>query len=574
MFTQSINSLRNKNIYLILFIAAVTMPAITIDYYDLTALMGEHMSMDELVELIPKLGADIEPPDRNEINVEFYPNRPDLYSVEGVARALRAFIGKAPGLREYEVAESDVLLKVDESTQPYRPIIVSGLIKNIRFTDPFIKSLMEVQEKLDLTLGRKRKKVAIGVHDFDKVVPPFVYKCVDPESVEFIPLGFQEYMDMREILRKHPKGIDYGWIVENDDKFPIILDSNQDVVSFPPIINGILTTVTEDTHTIFLDITGHDLPSCTVTLNILSTMLAERGGKLHSVIVEQPDGTQVRMPDLTPYERKLSCSYTNKFLNAKFTAEELAALLMKMGHGAEPADNGESVTVRTPPYRWDIIHEVDLVEDAAIAFGFENFEPELPKALTFGEPRARQEHAQKLRNLMIGLEFTEIMTLSLSSEHEQFEMMGLEPTDHVIIKNPASEEHTTIRKSILPSLLGILRTNKHRDLPQRLFEIGDVIEGAEGAVMANRMKLGAVAIYTKANFTDMKSVVEAVLRGLGGEFSLAQKEHPSFIEGRCAMILDDSGRELGYFGEFHPKTITAFDLSYPVIGFEIDVEQL
>jgi phenylalanyl-tRNA synthetase beta chain len=448
-------------------------------------------------------------------------------------------------------------------------------VRNIKFTDPFIKSLMEVQEKLDLTLGRKRKKVSIGVHDIDRVVPPFTYKCVDPESIEFVPLAFDEAMDMRTILRKHPKGIDYGWILDGFDKYPIITDANQDVVSFPPIINGILTTVTEKTQNIFLDITGLDRPSCMVVLNILATMLAERGGQIHTVRVEYPDGTVQAQPDLAPQERTLSCSYTNKFLNSSFSAETLAAMLEKMGHGAVPAEDGESITVRTPAYRWDVIHEVDLVEDAAIAFGYENFETELPGALTFGEPRQRQEYAQKMRTLMVGLEFTEIMSLSLSSPQEQFEMMGLEPTDHVEIKNPASEEHTTLRKSLLPSLLNILRTNKHRDLPQRVFEVGEVVSGTEeGGSLDNRLYLGAVAISAKANFTDIKSIVEAVLRGIGGQFELESKEHNSFIEGRCAKIVDSKGTELGVFGELHPRTITAFDLGYPVVGFEMDIESL
>jgi len=550
------------------------MPVITIDHHDLNDLMGENYTQMDLLKLIPQLGADVELAESGEIMAEFYPNRPDLYCVEGVARALRAYLGKEPGLKHYDVGESNIVLKVDESTQPYRPIIVSGLVRNVKFTDPFIRSLMEVQEKLDTTLGRRRKKVAIGVHDFDRVVPPFTYKCVDPESVEFVPLGFDEYMDMREILRKHPKGIDFGWIVEKDDRWPIILDSNQDVISFPPIINGILTTVTEKTETIFLDITGTDRTSCTVILNILATMLAERGGSIQTVKVEYPDGKIWTMPDLTPEERMLSCDYTNKFLHSSFSADELSALLQKMGCGAEPADGGKSVKVQVPAYRWDILHEIDLVEDVAVGFGFENFIPELPRALTFGTPKRRQEISSKLRMLMIGLEFTEVMTLSLSSVREQFEQMGLPETDHLVIKNPETEEHTILRRSLLPSLLNILRTNKHRDLPQKVFEIADVITGSGIDTMKNRLSLAGAAVYAKANFTDMKSIMEAVLRGLGGDYRLESKEHGSFIPGRCAAVVNGEGTELGHFGEFSPKTITAFDLGYPVIGFELDIESL
>ncbi len=517
------------------------------------------------------IGADVDRIDGDEINIEFFPDRPDLYSVEGVARAMRAFLGHKPGLQEYAVGHSDVKLIVDRSVSDVRPWIVSGLVRNVVFTDPFVKSIMDVQEKLHLTLGRKRKKVSIGIHDFDNVKPPFTYKAVDPESVQFIPLGMNDYLDMEEILRKHDKGIEYAWILEGADRYPIITDVNHEVVSFPPIINGIATTVTENTSNIFLDITGLDLNGCITALNIIAALLAERGGDIETVSVEYPDKTIIT-PDLKPTVKKLSIDYTNKMLASNFTCDEIIGYLAKMGYGA--ASGGDKdIDVNIPAYRSDILHPIDLVEDVAIGVGYENFTPELPKSLTFGKVRKLEWFCEQLRTFMIGLSFNEIMTLSLSNLEEQFELFGLDKDliPHVTIKNPRTEEFSILRVSLLPSLLTTLRNNKHRDLPQQIFELGDVVPGD---TLKNQRVLAGAITHAKTNFTEIKSIVENILQKIAGnrKIILRSKSHPGFIDGRCVSIIahdHDPEVEIGYFGELHPKTITAFDLGYPVTVFEL-----
>jgi phenylalanyl-tRNA synthetase beta chain len=537
-------------------------------------LLGADISKEAFIETIPLIGADIERVEDNQLDIEFNPDRPDLYSVEGVARAMRAFLGHKPGLQEYKVGTSDITLKVDPSVADVRPWIVSGLVKNIVFTDPFVKSIMDVQEKLHLTLGRKRKKVSIGIHDLDSVKPPFTYKAVDPESIQFIPLGMNEYLDMEEILRKHEKGIEYKWILEGLDRYPIITDINNEVLSFPPIINGIATTVTENTSNIFLDITGLDFNGCKTALYIISTLLAERGGKLETVKVEYPDNTYI-MPDLSPTTKKLDLEYTNKILSTNFSAEEVIKLLGKMGYSAGRSKGGakSELDVMVPSYRADILHPIDLVEDVAIGFGYENFAPELPQALTFGRSRKIEGFTDKLRSIMVGLAFNEIMTLSLSNVDEQFTKFGLdsESSDYIEIMNPRTEDFTMLRVSLVPSLLTTLRNNKHRDLPQKIFEIGDIVLGETAK---NRRTLAGAVIHGKANFTEIKSVVENILQTISGDekIFLRAKTHPGFIDGRCVSVMREKPEhELGYFGELHPKTINIFDLGYPVTVFELDI---
>jgi phenylalanyl-tRNA synthetase beta chain len=555
------------------------MPVISMDFEDFKDLLGAELSKEEFIDIIPQIGADVERIEGNEIYIEFFPDRPDLYSVEGVARALRAYLGHKPGIQEYPVKKSDVKLIVDPSIKDVRPWIVSALVRNVVFTDPFVKSIMDVQEKLHLTLGRKRKKVSIGIHDFDNVKPPFTYSAVDPESIQFIPLGMNDYLDLEEILRKHEKGIDYAWILDGFDRYPIITDVNHEVLSFPPIINGIATTVTENTSNIFLDITGLDLNGCLSALHIIASLLAERGGDIYSVTVEYPDQTMVT-PNLEPTEQKLSLDYTNKFLASQFTADQIIELLGKMGFSSKitPNSSGTELDVQIPAYRSDILHPIDLVEDVAIGFGYENFATELPKHLTYGKPRRLESISTRLRLLMVGLSFNEVMTLSLSNPEEQFNKLGLEPESEnfVNIKNPRSEDFTLLQISLLPSLLTTLRHNKHRDLPQRIFEIADVVPGS---TMTNQRHLAGAVIHAKANFTEVKSIVENLLQTVATnkKLILRSKAHPAFIEGRCVSIVSEAAEhehELGFFGELHPQTITAFDLGYPVTAFEFDIEKL
>ena len=535
------------------------MPNITLDYYDLIDLLGKEIPKEELIERIPMMGASVEGVEEDELEIEFFPNRPDLYCVEGVARALRGFFGIETGLQVYNVEESDIVMNVDKSVEDVRPYVVAGIVKDVVMTDYLVRSLMDMQEKLHATLGRKRAKVSIGVHDFDKVVPPYTYKAVEPKSVKFVPLASTQMMDLDEILQKHEKGIDYAFILEGLDRYPLIVDKNDDVLSFPPIINGVLTTVTEWTRNIFLDVTGTDLAGCKTALNIVATALAERGGKLESVEVRYPDETLVT-PDLEPTVKKLKVEYANDWIGVSENAEQIAEHLERMRYGTMV--KGDELEVHIPAYRNDVLHPVDLTEDMAIAYGYENIQDQFPTALTFGSRLPLNDFCGELSDLMVGLGYQEVSTLTLSSIQEQ---VGIEEADITKVRNPITVDHTCVRATLIPSLLYVLRANKHHELPQRLYEVGDVVVKGK-----NETKLSGVSCHAKASFTEMKSVVESLLRVVGVESSIKAKRDARFLSGRCASaILGD--REIAVFGELDPEIITYYELVHPSSAFELDV---
>jgi len=543
------------------------MPVVTFDYKDFVDLLGYNIPVEKLIEKLPMIGADFDKVEEDKISIEFFPDRPDLASVEGIARASRTFFGFETGLKKYRVEKSDVVLNVDSSVKKVRPFVTTALVKNINMTDELIVSLMDLQEKLHFGLGRNRKKVAIGVHNFEPVQPPFTYKAVDPDSVRFVPLAKVESMTLSEILTRHEKGIDYAHLLEGFDKYPLIVDSNNNVLSFPPIINGSLTEVTPFTTDLFIDVTGNDRKAINHALNIVTTALAERGGQIFSTTVYY-DRKPFVSPDLTPVKRVLSVDYVNRILGTKMDEKEIIGCLGRMGHDAVKGGKGE-ISVEIPAWRADILHSIDLVEDVAVGYGFDKFKTDFPKALTFGEVLPKQALYDSLRNMMIGLGFNEVTTFTISNERDEFEKIGLDVDDKVEIENPIGEEYSCLRIGLLPSLLKILAENRHHPLPQQIFELGIVVDKN----FKNRHNLAAVKIDAKANFTECKSLLDAIMRNVGKKYSIMDKSHPAFVKGRCASIVCND-KEIGFFGELHPRTITGFDLEHPVIAFEIQADSL
>ncbi len=541
---------------------------INFKYSDLCNLLGEQIPQETLVQRIPMIGADMHDtePGCEDMGVEFFPDRPDLYSVEGLARALRAFLDIEPGMRKYDVGSSGIEVTVDPSVKALRPWFLCGVVKDVEIDDEFLRSLMELQEKLHITIGRKRSKLAIGIHDLDKVEPPFVYKLVDPHSVRFVPLAMDEEMDLAEILEKNEKGRAYAHLLDGFDRYPIILDRNGSVLSFPPIINGVLTTVTTGRHNLFIDVTGNDRKAVKGALDIVATALAERGGRIETVIMHD-GGDTFESPDLTPSRREFSAAACDKFLGTQLGPSGMVECLRRMGMDAEA--DGDTVKVTIPSVRLDIMHDVDLYEDVATGYGFERFGfKEHPVVQTNGAFSPLTTFSENIRDVMIGLGFNEVNTLTLSNQHEEFEISGLPEVDVVRLLNPITEDHTCLRPYLMPSLVRILRHNKHRDLPQRIFEVGNVVRDFH-----TQPRLCAMVTASRTSFTEIKSLTESVLREMQLDYTLEPCDLPTFVPGRGAKVVMD-GKEVGIFGEMAPSVVVGYEITHPIIFMELDLEPI
>lgn len=557
------------------------MPVIKFEIAELERLLRKPVPRAELAKTIPMIGADVEDSSGETWAVEFFPDRPDLFMVEGIARALRAWFGVEGGLRHYHAKPSGTHVRVDPSVAKVRPHIVAGFVRGVDVTEARLKALIDLQEDLHWGLGARRRRVAIGIHDASVLAPPFTYTTWGLDERSFTPLYETREMTPREILTKHEKGAAYAHLLAAHERVPVILDAKGGVVSLPPIINAARTVVTTRTRDVFLDVTGTDKWAVERTLNMLATALAESGGALETVEVEGH-----AYPDLKPEHRALSVEETNRLLGTRFTPEEVAASLQRMGFGAV-VQHGE-IKVAVPAYRADILHAWDLIEDVAIGHGIFRMEPAPLVSRTVGRALPENRTAEHARQSLIGLGFLETLNLTLSNERDQFVRLQRPLIPVVRVKNPVTEDTTILRPALLPGLLTILKKNAHRDLPQRLFEVGMVtrLDGErvhnERSVAAaarpgatevqdasvhivNERHVAGVVIAGRSNFSVVKGIVLALARdlGWGGPEAVAKGEDPAFVAGRCARFGDR-----GVFGELHPAALDAFGLSHPVVAFE------
>jgi len=520
-------------------------------------LVGTRLSMEEVEAKVSMMGAAPEGIQGTVQRFDIFPNRPDLLSVEGVARAFRGFIGLEDGLPWYGVRPSGIAFDVDASVRDVRPVAAGAVVRDVELSESQLRSLIDLQEKLHLTLGRRRRKVAVGIHDADSVRPPFAYKAVSPSSVSFVPLGMAESMDLAAILERHEKGVEYGPILAGKDRYPIITDREGRVLSFPPIINGVVTQLSPETQNLFVDVTGTDEEAVGTALNVVCTALAEHGAAIESVELRTPDGTR-QTPDLEPQEHVLEVRAANELTGLSLTAGEVALMLRRMRHDARP--EGDAVRVRTPRYRADILHPVDLIEDVAIAYGYDQIPSSLPRCQTHGVPAAAADFAHGLRTLLVGHGYHEVISLTVAPPREPFESPS-----RLVIRNPVTPENSCLRSSLLPSLLALLGLNRHRDLPQRVFEIGDAVRGTR-----NVRLLAGATVHAHAGFTEMKSLTQGLFRDVGATIQIEPTEDPNFIDGRCAGVRI-AETSVGLFGEIHPRVVTGYGLGHHVAAFEFEV---
>ncbi|MBC7090178.1 MAG: phenylalanine--tRNA ligase subunit beta, partial [Methanobacteriaceae archaeon] len=450
----------------------------------------------------------------------------DQLSVEGVARSLKGFLGLEKGLPSYNVENSGMKVYVDMSVTKIRPHIGMGIIKNVNFNDKKLKQVMEFQEDLHWVIGRDRKKVAIGIHNLDVVEAPFTYKAVKPDGVKFIPLDCDHEMTPAQILREHPKGVEYAHLLEQFDRYPLIVDKDENVLSMPPIINGELTKLTEDTRNILIDVTGTDERAVMQTLNIICTSFAESNGKIANLKIIRPEKEFIT-PNLTPKTKNLKVSNVTKIIGIKLGPKTIIDLLEKARMDAEIISEDE-IKVKIPAYRVDILHEVDIIENVAIQYCFNNIKPEIPAIPTIGEEDPWHAIDKPIREIMIGLGFQEIMSLMLTNEENHYRKMRLENDERVQVAQPISTDRTMIRKSLLNGLLEFLEANRHEDLPQRIFEIGDVVYIDKSQETNTRLvkKLAGAIIHSNANFTEIKSTVASIIKNLGYKFQIEPLYHP------------------------------------------------
>ena len=557
------------------------MPTIDVDYAEFERMLGIELNKDleKINDVLAFAKGEVKLFDEKTgmMSVEIKDtNRPDTWNIEGLVRTLRGFLGLDKGLRQYTAGKSLAEVYVDKRLEDIRPYIGCSIIKSVELTDALIQAMMQLQDKLDHTYGRNRRRTSIGLYDFDLIAPPLSYAVAKPTDASFVPLGLEKKMNLKEILKEHPKGLEYGSIVSRHPVYPILLDSKNKVLSFPPIINSNdLGKVTEQTRNILVEVTGTVHETVLNTLKIVTLSLIDRGGKAYSATVHYPQGNSTEVtPSFETKHMDLNVEYANKILDLHLAPRQIAELLAKAGFGVQKLEKNR-VTIQIPCYRIDIMHQVDLVEDVAIAYGYNNIKPFWRKLPTTGGSRPEQVFLGIAGELMVGLGYQEVLTYNMTNPQNLFAKMNAKKQKIVEFANPKVQTLTCIRNWLLPSLMEFLSCNLHIEYPQRIFELGPVTVLDEKVETRTRDEdtLAVAVSHASASFTEMKSTLDALFMNLGLQWQIKETKHPSFVEGRVGTAIIDK-TEVGTLGEIHPKVLENWTLENPVAAFELNMNKI
>lgn len=514
-------------------------------------------------------------------------NRPDLWSTGGITRQLRLHAGAKRSdyskFLSYPGKIKDCgnrVAYVDEAVKAVRPYMVSFVISGKAIDDPMLKDIIQTQEKLCWNFGRKRKTVSMGVYRSDKIQWPVHYTAVDPDKTSFVPLACDQPMTCRQILTDHPKGKEFGWILEGAKVFPLLKDDKGEVMSMAPIINSAtLGAVQVGDKDLMVELTGSDMTSLILSANIVACDFFDAGYEILPVKVVHPYdtgyGKEITVPFFFQENTKARLSAINKKLGANLTKEEVLDALARMDNTVSAKADGNDVIfeLTPPPYRNDFLHEVDVVEDVMIGIGLDNFAPAKPNDFTIGKLSPVTVFSRKTKELMVGLGYQEMIFNYLGSKRDYIDRMNISAENVIEIANPMSENYQFVRPSIIASLLRAESGAANAIFPHKIFEIGKVayLEPSENTGTKTIQSLGFLTASNNANFNDLASEVSSLLYFLDHKYEVREADDPRFIPGRQAAIMIN-GKQAGIFGEVHPQVLENWQISVPCAAGELDLE--
>ena len=544
------------------------MPVIELNISRIRKLVSGNVSKKQILDVLPFLGLDIESEDGDKIRIEYSPNRPDYSTEFGVALGLQGLLGIKKGIQKTSIKKKGKFaIKVDSSLTKIRPYVTGIIAKNGTLDSDDIQQLMWMQEDLHDGIGRKRKKSSIGLHDADKISFPLTYTTTSREH-RFVPLNSNTEQTIDEILSNTEQGQNYGWVIENAKNIPIILDSKQNTISFPPIINSALTTVTSNTKNILIEVTGIDKDSVEDALSIVMSTLKMAGFEFEELKISGNKNSTPQLKDRTIiYDPK----FTSEILGIDMSLSNMVACMKKCRLDASV--KGKKIACIIPRYRFDIFGPMDLVEEIALGYGIANIEPKLSPSTTIGQKNDITIKTELIRKTAVGLGFLEALNASLTSKKILYNMTKRNSSEIISVLDSKSQEHTILRDSLLPGLLENLSKNIHESYPQKLFESGVVF--SKGEPIHESINLAVIVAYKDTNYSELKAIMQSLLRT---NFKINSKTKTSknqelFVEGRHADIFVNE-KKIGEIGEINTEILETFRIRTSVAGFEIKLSGL
>ncbi|MFW6013897.1 MAG: phenylalanine--tRNA ligase subunit beta [Nanoarchaeota archaeon] len=541
-------------------------------YKELKETVGKKFSIQELEDALFDLGMELDEVQGDLLKVDITPDRPDMVSTQGLSRTLRSFFGlKNP---EYKVIPSEHEVIIDPSVSNVRPYTVSTIIKNLNLDDQKIKEIIWVQEKLHATFGRNRKKAAIGIYPLENIKLPISYKADKPENISFTPLEHEKEMKAKEILEKTSVGKDYAHLLKDFNNYPFFSDAKGDILSMPPIVNSHLTgKITKETKEVFIECSGFDMQALNYILNILVYMFQDMGSDVYSMNLKYPD-KKITTPVLEKEKRTIKPDFIKKMTGLELSPKECAKFLERMLYEITNVKDDE-IEFLVPPIRTDIWHDVDIADDIVRAYGINNIQYQKPEVSTEGGLMKISRLRETIIDLMQGLGFQEAFTLALTDRKDQFNKMKLVEGKYIKLGHTTEQSLNMVRAWLLPELFKMLQHNRHVEFPQKIFEINNAVvpDETKDVLSRDELKLSVLLQDKSAGYTPIRQVIEYIFDSIGIDYKIEEKDHSSFIKGRCATLYIDD-EELGVLGEIHPEVIENWELEFPAAGAEINISML
>jgi phenylalanyl-tRNA synthetase beta chain len=528
--------------------------------------------LDDILQILPFIGVDIEGiDDHSAVRIEYNPNRPDFSSDYGIARALKGLLEIETGIPEFTLSgRSGCAIKVDKSTKQVRPFIVSLVAKNGKLDEETIKQLIAMQEDLQNVIGRRRIKASIGIHNSDSIKFPVTYKTVK-DDFSFIPLGDSESHSIQYILKESDLGIRYGYILQKSNTYPIILDAENNVLSFPPIVNSNLTKIGTSTKNLFVEVTANNPKAADDVLSVMAMALYDAGFEIQTVSIDNSDGRNNETPKMDPSNIKVEIGYVNRIVGLKLKAPDILKCLKKSRLDGKVVSGQIMCTI--PRYRTDILDRTDLVEEVVVGYGIYNLRTTMPSSGLSGKRNYLSNCLDIVREVMTGLGILEVVNFNLVSRKIHYQFMGMPEHDNILTaEQTKSIEHEILRESLIPSLIQSLSHNIHEEYPQKLFEIGKVFQ--YGDSIQEYWNLGVVVAHSKASYSEAKSIVQTFLKtSFGKNIVTTSNIKTILVQGRSSDIIVD-GLTVGYIGEIKPTIGDNFKLRVPVVAAELNLSQI
>lgn len=586
------------------------MPTIAVDKQDLFDLLGRSYTTKEFDELCFQFGIELDEDttedvkgtdERPQLKIEIGANRYDMLCIEGIAQALNQYLGRSP-IPNYTLSpeKPQTSLTIKESTSQIRSYAASAILRGITFTQRSYDSFIALQDKLHANLCRGRTLVAMGTHDLDTIQGPFTYEALPPKDIKFTPLNQTKEMNGEELMQfyKNDKNLGkYLPIIEGSPVYPVILDANRNVCSLPPIINSDLSKITLDTKNVFLDVTGTDRTKVEIVVNTLVAMFSrycETPFTIEPVEIISEHNNETRIcPNLEMRELQVEAEYINSVLALELSRKEICDYLLKMSLFATPnSENEKLIDVKIPITRSDVLHACDVMEDCAIAYGYDNLVKTYPKTeATTAYPLPVNKVGDILRTASAQAGWLEVLPLTLCSHDENYKFL-LDDDDSLAVKleNPKTVEYQIVRTSLVPGILKTIKENKNHALPIKVFESGDIVykvpESERGAV--NQRNWCAAYAGKNSGFENIQGLLTKIMQtmrvpwlekdnGKRGFWTEGSDEKKMFFPGRGAVILyrakdDEKAVKVGHLGVLHPQVLSHFEIPFALSIVEINAE--